>query len=154
MRPLATLLSQQGHRCYVLEWPGWTSASLAEARCKLEELSGELEDFWCQALEHVALSEIEEAQAAPGTAEPAAAAAAAPRLCVIGAGHAAAYAVRALRRLQAFDTTPWSSKLEARGSMFPDVLEICASLWMFCGSCALPKACPENLELSPEPLCQ
>lgn len=91
MRPLATVLSQRGHRCYILEWPGWTSdiqTNFSLARCKMEELSREYEDFWCQLLEHVA--QVEMAEEAPSP----------PRLCLVGAGHSAVYALRALRALQ------------------------------------------------------
>jgi len=100
MRPLAAALSQRGHRCYVLEWPGWTSSvqtNFALARCKLEELGGEYEDFWCQLLEHVALAEAAEK------------ASAAPRLCLVGAGHSAVYALRALRALRAWRTAESSA---------------------------------------------
>jgi len=92
MRPLATGLSQRGHRCYILEWPGWTcdaQTNWALARCKPEELGEEYQDFWCQLLEH--LAEAEARVDAPQ-----------PQLCVVGAGHAAVYALRALEVLKSW----------------------------------------------------
>lgn len=93
MRPLATVLSQRGHRCYVLEWPGWTSdvqTNFSLVQCKVEELGNEYEDFWCQLLEHVVRAEASEE--ASGSS----------RLCLVGAGNSAVYALRALRALQAW----------------------------------------------------
>eukprot|EP00747_Dinoflagellata_sp_TGD_P083764 gnl/TRDRNA2_/TRDRNA2_162248_c0_seq1.p1 gnl/TRDRNA2_/TRDRNA2_162248_c0~~gnl/TRDRNA2_/TRDRNA2_162248_c0_seq1.p1 ORF type:complete len:408 (-),score=55.11 gnl/TRDRNA2_/TRDRNA2_162248_c0_seq1:35-1258(-) len=92
MRPLASGLSQRGHRCYILEWPGWTAdaqTNWALARCKPEEISAEYEDFWCQILEHVKQADAMETPSA-----------AAPKICVVGAGHSAVYALRALCALR------------------------------------------------------
>jgi len=99
VRPLAAALAQRGHRCYVLEWPGWTTdaqTNWALARCKAEHLAAEYEDFWCQALEQVGLEEANENAALAGEHD------SAPRLCLVAAGHAAVYALRALRSLQAW----------------------------------------------------
>eukprot|EP00439_Symbiodinium_sp_Y106_P080152 s424_g18.t3 len=95
MRPLATLLSQRGHRCYILEWPGWTQhvqTNWALERCKTEHLAEEYQDFWCQALEHVAQRELAEAKSE----------AKARKLCIVAAGSASVYALRAVKALQDF----------------------------------------------------
>jgi len=108
MRPLATMLSQRGHRCYILEWPGWTSdlkTNFALERCRLQDLSSEYHDFWCQLLEHLARDEYNETvpclddvkQADP------------PRLCIVGAGHSALYAMRALKTVRAWQPVQSSS---------------------------------------------
>lgn len=105
MRPLATLLSQRGHRCYIAEWPGWAADARANyglARCRLEELGSEYEDFWCQLLEQVSRGEMEEALAQTPRSDKVAAGPP-PRICVVGAGHSAIYALRALRTLRDWD---------------------------------------------------
>lgn len=92
MRPLATALSQHGHRCYILEWPGWSTdhqTNWALTYCKVEDLSGEYQDFWCQLLDRITQDEADEAQKSGTT----------PKLCIVGAGHAAVYAMRALHLL-------------------------------------------------------
>mmetsp|Transcript_20709 Transcript_20709/g.45467 ORF Transcript_20709/g.45467 Transcript_20709/m.45467 type:complete len:445 (+) Transcript_20709:138-1472(+) len=97
MRPLASGLAQRGHRCYILEWPGWsvdTHANFALVQCKPEELSAEYEDFWCQMVEHIAKEESSEEACKEGDAK--------PQLCVVAAGHGATYALRAVRRLLAY----------------------------------------------------
>lgn len=107
MRPLASGLAQRGHRCFVAEWPGWTVDAQANwqlALCKPEELAAEYHDFWCQLLEHIARTEEaevgrDEEQAAEAQDEDVAKPAASRRLCVVGAGHSAVYATRALREL-------------------------------------------------------
>lgn len=101
VRPLAALLTQAGHRCYIAEWPGWTGdaqCNWALAQCKLEHLSAEYQDFWCQLLEHVASGEPQ----AEGDCsdEPSATKHQAPRVCVVGAGFGAIYALRGIAALQ------------------------------------------------------
>lgn len=117
MRPLATLLSQRGHRCYVLEWPGWTKdvqVNWALEHLKVEELVAEYTDFWCQALEHVAAGEVAECQSEAERGEKVTR----PRLCVVGAGHSAIYAFKALEALSAWEeatATPASSSTQPAG---------------------------------------
>jgi len=85
----------------MLEWPGWTSDSqvnFAMVRCRVKELVPEYEDFFCQALEHIAREEAAEARAGVGDGD--AAVPPAPRICVVGAGHAAVLAMRALQTLR------------------------------------------------------
>ncbi|CAL1171754.1 unnamed protein product [Cladocopium goreaui] len=99
MRPLATLLSQRGHRCYILEWPGWTQdvqTNWALEHCKPECLAEEYQDFWCQALDHVAQQEL---LLAKGSQEREEAAEKAPQLCVVAANSSAIYGLRALEAL-------------------------------------------------------
>eukprot|EP00931_Biecheleriopsis_adriatica_P038430 TRINITY_DN22017_c0_g1_i3.p1 TRINITY_DN22017_c0_g1~~TRINITY_DN22017_c0_g1_i3.p1 ORF type:complete len:436 (+),score=75.38 TRINITY_DN22017_c0_g1_i3:27-1310(+) len=114
MRPLATLLSQRGHRCYLLEWPGWTQdvqTNWALERCKLEHFREEYEDFWSQALEHVAMMEDAEVEKARQKAKDAGAHTSkkpveAPRLCIVAAGSAGIYALRALKALRSWEPLP------------------------------------------------
>eukprot|EP00933_Yihiella_yeosuensis_P026534 TRINITY_DN20608_c0_g1_i1.p1 TRINITY_DN20608_c0_g1~~TRINITY_DN20608_c0_g1_i1.p1 ORF type:complete len:476 (+),score=90.27 TRINITY_DN20608_c0_g1_i1:953-2380(+) len=111
MRPLATLLSQRGHRCYILEWPGWTQnvqTNWALGHCKMEALKLEYEDFWCSVLEHVALEEDALATEARKKAEEhsrstSAGNLGAPRICVVGAGSSGIYALRALQKLRSWE---------------------------------------------------
>jgi len=101
MRPLASMLSQRGHRCYILEWPGWTSdlkTNFALERCRLQDLSSEYHDFWCQLFEHLAKDEYNETvPCLDGVGQTAS-----PRLCVVGAGHSALYAMHALKTVGAW----------------------------------------------------
>eukprot|EP00927_Polykrikos_kofoidii_P051148 TRINITY_DN44947_c0_g1_i1.p1 TRINITY_DN44947_c0_g1~~TRINITY_DN44947_c0_g1_i1.p1 ORF type:complete len:524 (-),score=58.89 TRINITY_DN44947_c0_g1_i1:409-1929(-) len=98
VRPLASSLSQRGHRCYILEWPGWSTDSQvnwALARCKVEDLRDEYEDFWCQAMEHI--GEVEAAEASAENVR--------PRVCLVGVGHSAVYALRALRVVREWEAS-------------------------------------------------
>lgn len=91
MRPLAAGLCQRGHRCYILEWPGWTAdvrINSALELCKVEELIAEYEDFWCQVLEQIGRSELRTVGAS--------------RLCIVGAGNSGIYAMRALGAMRAW----------------------------------------------------
>mmetsp|Transcript_165618 Transcript_165618/g.531608 ORF Transcript_165618/g.531608 Transcript_165618/m.531608 type:complete len:460 (+) Transcript_165618:128-1507(+) len=102
MRPLAAMLSQRGHRCYILEWPGWTADSQVNfslVRCKVEDLYAEYVDFWCQLLQQIAEAEVAETAKADGSS---AAALARPRLCIVGASQSSIYALRALQALRAW----------------------------------------------------
>lgn len=124
MRPLATMLSQRGHRCYILEWPGWTGdlkTNFALERCRLEDLSSEYHDFWCQLLEHLAKDECNETVPRLDGVKHTAA----PRLCVVGAGHSALYAMRALKTVGA-----WQPLQSSRDNGDRCILDSFASLVM------------------------
>jgi len=127
MRPLASMLSQRGHRCYILEWPGWTSdlkTNFALERCRLQDLSSEYHDFWCQLLEHLAKDESNETLPCRDGVEKSTASS--PRLCVVGAGHSALYAMRALQTVASWQ--PPQSSHDSAGDR--SILDGLASLVM------------------------
>eukprot|EP00929_Paragymnodinium_shiwhaense_P000935 TRINITY_DN101131_c0_g1_i1.p1 TRINITY_DN101131_c0_g1~~TRINITY_DN101131_c0_g1_i1.p1 ORF type:complete len:452 (+),score=84.31 TRINITY_DN101131_c0_g1_i1:77-1432(+) len=127
MRPLAAGLSQRGHRCYILEWPGWSSDSQINymlARCRPGDLALEYHDFWCQVLEHVAKTEAAECSKTPASGS--SAHDAAQQICVVAAGHGSIYAMRALREL-----TDWHS---TRGSDVAPALRLLKSMVMIAPS--------------------
>ncbi|CAK9074033.1 unnamed protein product [Durusdinium trenchii] len=113
MRPLASLLSQRGHRCYILEWPGWTQdvqTNWALEHCKAEHMADEYQDFWCQALEHVAEQELQsQADSDPESSE----GNKTPQLCVVAASSAALYALRALEAISTWE--PQGDTIKALG---------------------------------------
>eukprot|EP00913_Durusdinium_trenchii_P029850 g27972.t1 len=134
MRPLALLLSQRGHRCYILEWPGWTQdvqTNWALEHCKAEHMADEyqdaikyysrhgtqfhvltawVQDFWCQALEHVAEQELQsQADSDPESSE----GNKTPQLCVVAASSAALYALRALEAISTWE--PQGDTIKALG---------------------------------------
>jgi len=103
MRPLATLLSQRGHRCYILEWPGWTSeaqVNKALVRLKLPELYAEYVDFWSQILEHVA--EVEAADAERAAKAEDVEDRGEPQLHIVCAGVTSVYLLRALQAVRSW----------------------------------------------------
>jgi len=124
MRPLASMLSQRGHRCYILEWPGWTKdlkTNFALERCRLQDLSSEYHDFWCQLLEHIAKDESNETMPCSDGVKQTAS----PRLCVVGAGHSALYAMHALKNI-----AEWQSSQSSRDDSDHCALQGLASLVM------------------------
>mmetsp|Transcript_52666 Transcript_52666/g.125835 ORF Transcript_52666/g.125835 Transcript_52666/m.125835 type:complete len:468 (-) Transcript_52666:2-1405(-) len=153
MRPLAAALAQRGHRCYILEWPGWAVSMLSNwalVRCKPEELANEYEDFWCQTLSHVAAAEAKDAAgllddgqdtsldassspSSSSTSSPGAA----PRICVVGAGSSGLYAMRSIKSMQAWfaasaqaSEAPEQSAVEGAGpEQFFESLVMIAPSW-------------------------
>lgn len=125
MRPLATLLSQRGHRCYILEWPGWTQdvqTNWALEHCKAEHMAEEYQDFWCQALEHVAQQEVQSAKQREHKKDTEAEKP--PKLCVVAANSSAIYGLRAVEALSAWEPQEGAAKV---GELYKAIVMVAPS---------------------------
>eukprot|EP00434_Breviolum_minutum_P026040 symbB.v1.2.023018.t1/scaffold2016.1/size116345/3 len=113
MRPLATLLSQRGHRCYILELE----------HCKAEHMAEEYQDFWCQALEHVAQQEVQSAKQSEEHKKDTEAEKP-PKLCVVAANSSAIYGLRAVEALSAWEPQEGAAKV---GELYKAIVMVAPS---------------------------